>query len=216
MAIDDVRLPEKWSRGSAGGPAFSTEIVQMLSGDEDREERWEHPLWQYDIAHNVKSPADIAELRGFHLARRGAARGFLLKDWIDWTSATDGISAASALDQPLINPGTGLATGDGSETEFALVKRYADSAGTFDRPILWPVAGTLLVAVDGAPLGSGFSVARGTGLVTFTSPPANGAVLTAGFAFDVPVRFSEDLLSVSWDTIASRSAGQVPLQEVRS
>lgn len=209
MAIDDVRLPEKWSKGSAGGPGFQTEIVPMLSGDEDREERWEHPLASYDIAHNVKRPEQIAELRAFHRARRGASRGFLLKDWIEFTSAANGIDAPAASDQP-------LGTGDGSETEFTLVKRYADAGGSYDWPILWPVAGTVLVAVDGSPLGSGFSVDRGSGVVTFDVAPGDGDVLTCGFEFDVPVRFTEDLLSVSWDSINSRSAGQVPLQEVRS
>lgn len=209
MAIDDVRLPEKWSKGSSGGPAFLTDVVQTVSGEEDREERWEHPLASYDIAHNVKRPEDIAELRAFHRARRGASRGFLLKDWIEYSSAADGISAPSALDQP-------LGTGDGGETVFPIVKRYEDSAASYDWPVLWPVAGTVLVAVDGAPLGPGdFTVQRGDGTITFSSAPAGSAVLTCGFQFDVPVRFAEDQLTVSWDTINSCSAGSVPLQEVR-
>lgn len=206
--IEDVRLPDKWSKGSAGGPAFATRAVRLESGESDQEERWEAPLWSYDIAHNIKSLEQMAELRAFHLARRGASRGFLLKDWIDWTSKANGADAATALDQP-------LGTGTGAQTVFPIVKRYADSGGSFDRRILWPVAGTVLVAVNGTPLGSGFTVQRGAGTITFTSAPAAAAVLTCGFQFDVPVRFVEDLLSISWDTINSRSAGSVPLEEVR-
>ncbi len=208
MTIDDVRLPEKWSKGSSGGPAFLTDIVDMVSGDQDREERWEHPLATYDIAHNVKRPADIAELRAFHRARRGASRGFLLKDWIEYTSAEDGIAAPEATDQP-------LGTGDGSTTVFPIVKRYSDAGGSYDWPVIWPVAGTVLVAVDGTPIGSGFTVDRGEGTITFAAAPAGAAVLTCGFEFDVPVHFAEDQLNVVWDTINSRSAGSVTLEEVR-
>jgi uncharacterized protein (TIGR02217 family) len=207
--IHDVRLPEKWSKGSTGGLEWRTNIVGKASGDEHRVKKWSRPKWRGDIAHNVKSPADISELRAFHLARNGSHKGFLLKDWIDWTSNADGVSPATALDQP-------LGTGTGALTTFQLVKRYGDVAGSYDRAIFWPVTGTLLIAVDGTPLGGGFSVNRGTGIVTFSVAPADDAVLTAGFQFDVPVRFEDDLLSVSWDTINSRSAGQVPLIEVRS
>lgn len=207
--IHDVRLPEKWSKGSSGGPAWLTDKVPLASGDTYREQRWDDPLHRYEIAHNVKTPADIAELRAFHFARRGAKFGFLLKDWLDWTSQADGNSAPTMLDQP-------LGTGDGATTTFPLVKRYADTVNPYDRPILWPVAGTLLVAADGVLVSSGVLVNRGTGVVTITPAPALDAVLTAGFAFDVPVAFDDDFLSISWDTINSRSAGQVPLQEVRS
>jgi uncharacterized protein (TIGR02217 family) len=207
--IDDVRLPEKWSKGSTGGLAFLTSIVPVASGDEDREERWENPLWRGDIAHNVKTPAQIVELRAFHAARRGASRGFLLKDWIEYTSSADGVTAATMLDQP-------LGTGDGAVTTFQLVKRYTDAGGTYDRPIKWPVSGTLLVALDGVLKGSGVSVARGTGVVTLTPAPGNGVVITAGYQFDVPVRFEDDHFPLTWDTINSRSAGSMPLAEVRS
>lgn len=207
--IADVRLPEKWSKGSAGGPQWMTDVVPLASGDEYREARWIDALWKYEIAHNVKTPEAIAELRAFQLARRGQRDGFLLKDWLDYTSKPGGDGLRAATDQP-------LGTGDGATTAFQLVKRYADAIDPYDRPIAWPVAGTVLVAVDGAPLGTGWSVNRGTGVVTFAAAPADGAALTAGFEFDVPVRFEDDWLSITWDTINSRSAGSVPLIEVRS
>lgn len=207
--IQDVRLPEKWSKGSAGGPSFLTGLVALASGAEYRPQRWTHPLHRYEIAHNIKSAAAIAELRAFHFARRGRNRGFLFKDWLDFTSAADGQSPRTMLDQP-------LGSGTGALTTFQLVKRYPDAVEAYDRPVLWPVAGTLLVAVNGVLLASGVAVARGTGIVTLTPAPAAAAAITAGFAFDVPVRFDDDWLSVTWDTIASRSAGSVPLQELRS
>lgn len=205
----DVRLPEKWSKGSAGGPMFFTNVTQVDSGDEHRLRKWTYALHKYEIAHNVKTPADLAEIRAFHFVRAGRFESFLLKDWLDCTSAPDGVSALSMLDQP-------LGTGNGALKTFQLVKRYSDGAGGYyDRPILWPVAGTLKVAKDGVLQTSGVTVARGTGIVTFSVAPASGAVLTAGFQFDVPVRFDEDWLSVTFDTINSQSAGSIPLVEVR-
>lgn len=205
----DIRLHENWSRGSAGGPEFMTSIVPLDSGGEYREQRWARPLWRYEIAHNIKRIEQIAEIRAFHLGRRGRKESFLLKDWIDWTSAADGQSAPSMLDQP-------LGTGTGALTTFQLIKRYPDAIDPYDRAIKWPVAGTLVVAVNGVLKVAGVVVNRGTGVVTLTPAPAAAAVITAGFEFDVPVRFEDDWLSVSWDTINSRSAGSVPLVEVRS
>lgn len=207
--IDDVRLPEKWSAGSAGGPAWSTVKVPLESGEIYREARWQHPLHRYEIAHNVKRPEDIAELRAFHFARSGSHRGFLLKDWLDWTSAADGQAGTTMLDQP-------LGTGTGAQTQFQLVKRYPDTVHPYDRVIRWPVAGTLKIAVNGVLKTSGVAVARGTGIVTLTPAPAAAAVITAGFEFDVPVAFEDDWLSVTWDTINSRSAGSVPVEELRA
>lgn len=206
--LDDVRLPENYSMGSSGGPAWLTDQVPTADGDVYSEQRHEDPLHRYEIAHNIKSPADIAALRAFHFARRGAHRGFLFKDWLDFTSAVDGQSAATMLDQP-------LGTGDGADTTFQLVKRYPDTVNPYDRPIKWPVTASLLVAVNGVLKSSGVSVNRGTGVVTLTPAPAAAAVITAGFQFDVPVAFEDDFLSVSYDTINSRSVGSVPLEEVR-
>lgn len=207
----DVRLPEKWSKGSAGGPMFSTTITPMDSGDEHRIRKWVHPLPKYEIAHNVKTPDDLAEIRDFHYALGGMELSFLLKDWLDYTSARNGCSVASMLDQP-------LGTGDGATTAFQLIKRYAlpGNVVVYDRPIPWPVAETLIIAVDGVAVDSSdFSVARGTGMVTFDTAPADGAAITAGFQFDVPVRFDDDWLSVTFDTINSQSAGSIPLVGVR-
>ena len=53
------------------------------------------------------------------------------------------------------------------------------------------------------------------GWVALDSAPASGAAVTAGFGFDVPVRFAEDTLSVSRSTFLAGAAASVPLIEVR-
>jgi uncharacterized protein (TIGR02217 family) len=52
-------------------------------------------------------------------------------------------------------------------------------------------------------------------VVTFDTAPAAGAIITAGFLFDVPVRFAEDRLQVSGAAFAAGEAPSVPVVEVR-
>ena len=52
-----------------------------------------------------------------------------------------------------------------------------------------------------------FTLDDTTGRVTFVEPPLAGAEITAGYEFDVPVRFDTDRINVS---VASFQAGQVP------
>lgn len=89
------------------------------------------------------------------------------------------------------------------------MKRYGDA----ERRITRPVAGSVSVAVDGRAVHA-FAVGD-AGVVTLDAAPAKGAVVTASFAFDVPVRFAEDRLSVSRATYLAGEAASVPLIEVR-
>jgi len=71
-------------------------------------------------------------------------------------------------------------------TVFQLVKTYGDVA----RPIAKPVEGSVVVAVDGDGVEAEVDVE--TGAVTLDAAPDEGAVVTAGFLFDTPVRFDAD------------------------
>jgi uncharacterized protein (TIGR02217 family) len=70
------------------------------------------------------------------------------------------------------------------------------------------------VAIGGATLASGWSLEHG-GAIDFATPPAAGEPITAGFRFDVPVRFAEDRLEVSRAGFAAGEAVSVPLVEIR-
>jgi len=203
----EVRLPEAISFGSAGGPRFSTEVVVTASGFERRNRDWQDARAEYDIASGIRSAADLAELAAFFRARAGRAYGFRFKDWADFSSAPPG-GGVGPFDQP-------LGTGDGVATEFQLIKRYEDVAATHDRPIAKPVAGTLRIGVDGSEQATGWSIDTTTGVVSFDTPPASGAVLTAGFEFDVPVRFAEDRLAVSLEAFEAGEVAAIRLVELR-
>ena len=109
-----------------------------------------------------------------------------------------------------------LGEGDGTRTVFPLIKRYGEGGDAVSRPIAKPVEGTTRVAVDGIELsGDVFAVAATTGVVTLDVPPGAGAVVTAGFEFDVPVRFDADRIEVTLDSFDAGRMAAVPLIEIR-
>lgn len=199
MAFHDVRFPIALSFGSSGGPERRTEIVTLTNGFEERNSPWEHSRRRYDAGIGLRSLEDLQAVVAFFEARRGQLFGFRWKDWADWTSTLRG-GVPSATDQH-------IGTGDGQRRVFQLVKTYEDIAGSYSRPIRKPVEGSVRVAVDGETVSDVWSVDHGTGEVTFDVAPAAGAVISAGFEFDVPVRFDTDRLSVS---VSSFNAGEVP------
>jgi uncharacterized protein (TIGR02217 family) len=207
MAFDEIEIPLHVSFGSAGGPGFSTEVVVIDSGYERRNQNWSQARRSFDARTGVRSAADVGALLAFFHARAGRARGFRLRDWSDCTSAADGISAPAFNDQI-------IATGDGATLTFQLVKNYTSDAITHVRTIAKPVTGSVLIGVNGAPVASGWSVDTTTGLVTFASAPAAAQPVTAGFQFDVPVRFDTDQLSLTAQNFRMYKS-EIPIVEIR-
>ncbi len=202
MSFHEVRLPARLAFGSTGGVERRTEVVTLASGFERRSTPWAHGRRRYLIGAGVRSLDDAAALVAFFEGRRGRLHGFRFRDFGDFKSCPPS-GSVSPTDQP-------LGVGDGAATTFALTKAYADLA----RPIAKPVAGTVRVAVDGIETGD-ISVDAATGRVTFAAAPGSGALLTAGFEFDTPVRFDTDRIDV---TLESFDAGRVvaaPLIELR-
>lgn len=202
MSFHEVRLPARLAFGSTGGVERRTEVVTLASGFERRSTPWAHGRRRYLIGAGVRSLDDAAALVAFFEGRRGRLHGFRFRDFADFKSCAPS-GAVSPTDQP-------LGVGDGAATVFALTKAYADLA----RPIAKPVAGTVRVAVDGIETGD-FTVDLTTGRVMLATAPGSGAVLTAGFEFDTPVRFDTDRIDV---TLESFDAGRVvaaPLIELR-
>ena len=206
QAFDDVSFPLGIGREASLAPAFSTQIVESPSGHERRSSDWADARLSFDAGPGVRSEADIAELIAFFRARRGAARGFRFTDPYDDRSCGVG-EGVSALDQR-------LGMGDGVTAEFPLQRFYGLGEEAQVRRITRPVAGSIRVAVDGVELGAGWSHV-GMGIIAFDTAPAVGSALTAGFRFDVPVRFAEDRLDINRATFAAGEAPSVPLVEIR-
>ena len=207
MAYHNIRFPLDVSLGARGGPERATDIVTLSSGREERNSRWAQSRRRYNAAYGVKSRADMQAVLAFFEERRGRFHSFLWRDGLDYSS--NGTDAPTALDQ-------GIWTGDGVRVSFALTKRYGVNFDPYLRPITKPVAGSVMVAVAGASLAAAdFSVDLLTGLVTLDAAPALGAAVTAGFLFDVPVRFDIDRLDVELTSFDAAEVPAIPLIEVR-
>ena len=207
MAFHEVRFPEAIGRGARGGPERRTQVVELASGDEERNAAWANSRRRYDVSYGVRRADDLAAVVAFFEARNGRLHGFRFKDWSDYRSGPPS-QTPSPLDQP-------IGVGDGAATAFQLSKRYTSGAQAWMRTIAKPVAGTVRVALDGAEQLSGWSVDVATGVVSFASAPGPGVAVTAGFEFDVPVRFDSDALDVTLDVERLGSITSIPLVEIR-
>jgi len=205
-AFHEVTFPLDIALGASGGPERRTEVVLLGSGAEERNARWAHSRRRYDAGYGVKSLAGLQAVVAFFEERRGRLHGFRFRDRLDHASAQPG-AAPSPVDQP-------IGTGDGETSVFALARTYGAGETAYVRPIVKPVAGTVRVAVDGEETAA-FSVDTTTGLVTLAEPPPDGAALTAGFFFDVPVRFDTDRLDVNLTSFAAGEIPSIPLVEIR-
>ncbi len=209
MNFHEIRFPAPLSIGSSGGPERRTEIVQLNNGFEERNSPWAHSRRRYDAGLGMRSLDDLAEVIEFFEARHGQLYGFRWKDWTDFKSCRPS-ATPSALDQA-------IGVGDGIRREFRLLKRYPSGGVDYDRPIAKPVDGTVRLGLGGVGLSSAarYSVDHLTGTVTFAQAPAEGAAVTAGFEFDVPVRFDSDRISTSLSSFSAGEVPSVPVIEVR-
>lgn len=211
MAFHETRFPLEIAFGSSGGPERRTEIVTLGSGHEERNSPWADSRRRYDAGYGVRSLEDVHTVISFFEARHGRLHGFRWKDKIDHASGGMG-APVTPLDEV-------LGTGDGTLATFSLAKAYVSGGVTYTRPISKPVDGTVTVAVAGTEqtLATDFIVDHSTGVVTFLSghEPGSGQSVTAGFEFDVPVRFDTDFLDVNLTSFEAGDIPSIPLVEIR-
>lgn len=205
----EILFPLDIALKSAGGPERRTEIIAFGSGREQRNARWAHSRRRYDAGYGVKTLAALQEVVAFFEERRGQFYGFRWRDRLDHSSAID---TPTPLDQM-------LGAGDGAQAQFQLTKTYGSSYAPYARPVEKPVPGSVRVAVAGveATVNTDFTCDPTTGLVTFLPGhiPVSGAAVTAGFLFDVPVRFDTDYLEVDLSAFAAGAIPKIPLVEIK-
>ena len=209
MQFHEIRFPAALSFGSSGGPERRTDVVTLANGHEERNTPWAHSRRRYDAGVAMRSLDDIETLIAFFEARRGRLHGFRWKDWSDFKS-----SRASV---PVTFGDQEIALGDGVQTVFALVKTYRSGAFSYARPIAKPVEGSVRIGIEHDEMQEGidYTVDATTGLVTFARAPDLGQSVTAGFEFDVPVRFDTDSIQTSVASFQAGDMPNVPVIEVR-
>ncbi|HYF53594.1 MAG TPA: DUF2460 domain-containing protein [Salinarimonas sp.] len=203
----EVRFPFCVALGARGGPVRATEIVTLASGREHRNARHAHARRRWDAGLGIRTLDALHEVVTFFEERRGRLHGFRFRDAVDWKSGPP-LAQPTPLDQR-------IGTGDGATTAFPLVKTYGGAHAPYVRPIAKPVAGSVRIAVDGVELNAvQGSCDPVTGLVSLSVPPPPGAIVTAGFLFDVPVRFDTDELTLDLSAFQAGEAPHVPLIEI--
>lgn len=209
-AFHEIRFPVSVALSGSGGPTRKTEIVITGSGREERIARWTRSRHVYDAGTGVKTLADLARVLEFFEERRGRLFGFRWRDRADYSSAMIG-NPVSARDQV-------IGVGDGVTARFPLVKHYGRDHAPYRRLIEKPVAGTVRIAVDDQEINIGSDVAVDitSGVLAFPTgkiPPA-GAIVRAGFEFDVPVRFDTDELLIDHAAFIAGEIPKIPLVEI--
>lgn len=186
----------------ATGDEFNT-IIESTVSDETRHSIWSASRMIFDIGGLRLNEEQRRTARWFSRVVAGQGESFLFRRYDDPEFEMVGPDGA----------GEYLGSGDGVRTTFAcrvydsqqgrgaeyLVKYLdhdypatgKDRAGNFANPTRF-----VEVFVDGVKktLGTHYSVSRETGVITFSSPPASGAIVKARGAFYVLVRCAQDRL----------------------
>ena len=207
MNFHEIRFPTAVAFHSTGGPERRTEVVTLGSGFEERNAVWANSRRRYDVGSGVRTLDDLSGVIAFFEARFGRLYGFRFRDFADFKSCAPG-SVVSPLDQA-------IGTGDGATTAFQLTKAYTSGSANWIRRIAKPVGGTVRVAIAGVEQTSGITIDTTSGLVTFSSAPASGAAITAGYEFDTPVRFDTVRLAINLASFAAGEIPSIPIVEVR-
>ena len=196
---EDTRFPDDISYGSSGGPEFSTEIIKLSGGTEQRRINHVHARNRYNVVYDVKSYHKFSLLLNFFCAHRGKAIPFRFKDWSDY----------KAVNQQIGN-------GNGELSDFQLLKHYSHGRNSYVRTITKPVTNTVEIFLDGKQVehGRDYAVNLSSGVVSFGEPPVLNASISATFEFDVFVRFDTDFLPCSLNDYENYGCGNIPLVEV--
>jgi len=157
-------------------PLWRTKIQSTVSGKELRAAMMSYPLWQFSLSYEVlraaSAYAELQSLMGFFNLRNGSFDSFLYTDPDD-KSVTD----------------ENFGTGNGSQVVFQLLRSY----GGFLEPIQNVNVLTNIKKNGVTMVNPADYTINSTGVVTFTSAPANGLPLTWTGTFYFRVRFMQDM-----------------------
>ncbi len=209
MQFHEIRFPAALSFGSMGGPERRTDIVTLSNGFEERNTPWAHSRRRYDAGVGLRAMDDVDDVLTFFEARRGQMYAFRWKDWSDFKSCKPSETVTRG-DQT-------IGYGDGVQTEFPLSRTYRSGDESYTRLITKPVSGTVLVGLAGDAQNEGvhFEVDLARGVIVFDRAPDLGRDITAGFEYDVPVRFDTDRIHTSAASFHAGEVPSIPVVEVR-
>jgi hypothetical protein len=167
MAFHEVRFPDTISRGARGGPERRTQIVELASGDEERNASWANSRRRYDVS--LRHPPRRRSRGGGRLLR-GAERPAprLPVQGLERLQVRPAVQRRRRRSTSRSAPATGRPPPSSSSSATPPARR----AGPAPSPSRWP--GSVRVALGGVEQASGWSVDTTTGVVTFAAPPRRG------------------------------------------
>lgn len=188
-----IDLCARYGTGFTEG--FSVTHMQDVGGNEYSRLLHPYPKLEYELSFANADQDDLAKrLADLYKRCGGTFRAFRVKHYSEW-STNDYTQPPTALDQPLIDLG---------DNKYQLVVWYGAAAPEAPRRLIKkPVAGTVVIAVGGVVVTTGFTVDYAEGTVQFESAP--GGAVTGGCEFDIPMRFAMDYSGVfnNYKTISS-------------
>lgn len=204
MSFHHTRINEAVNTRIMGGPRRKTSVTEQTSGVEQRNTSWADSRRQYTISYQNRRAKELEDLVSFFEVHKGKLIGFQYKDWTDYKSCSvrDGVLPTDQV----------IGTGNGTQRIFQLTKTYKAGSLSYTRDIVLPIKGTVFLAVNGVQVGGALLP---NGLVLLKDIPANNAVITAGYHFDVPVRFDNDELDIMSENPSIGSAQRISIVELK-
>lgn len=151
---------------------------EMLQGTQAISSPWNEPTTGIVASYppyNFSYWTDFEALHGFYHQRQGAFDSFLLYDPSDFE---------------LLNGAINIGVGDGTTTAFELAEDYGAAIMLTQNPV------QVQVFLNGVQQSSGYTIgspgSQTAGIVTFTSAPGAGVVVSANWTFLQRVRFKAD------------------------
>lgn len=175
--MHDIVLVGNYSYGFRSSPGQAAYMQKKDSGGFARISRWQQALRKYYLTwDNADIETAYALLTFFH-CRKGRTYSFKFIDWLDFTSAEDGVADASPTgdDQDIVLD---------NEGRYRFAKKYDDQVRLIYCPSTWKITD------DGVDVTSSCSVNTNNGVITGYTP--SGA-FKASFGFYTPVRFESFL-----------------------
>lgn len=167
MSFNEIRFETGYIvYGTDGGAEFSTDVVTVNSGYEQRNSVWQFGRGKWDFGDRTLPQNELREIISYFRAMKGRAIGFRFKDWGDYqVLAGEGIL------------GTGVGNGMPS---YQMYKKYVSGSFTDLRYIKKPVAGTTIPTRNGTPVTAGssagnYSIDTTTGIITFVADATSAA-----------------------------------------
>lgn len=196
---DSYRVfPARLAFGVQVGSITSVDIVELASGHEQRNARQSMPKATYILPGSRRPIDEMRSLLAFFHQQSGPLIPFLFDDPFDNSTASRGV-APTGHD-------IAIGIGDGATTSFAL----RSPAG---RSISFPLADSLIVAVDNVHINETEFIRTGD-TIELTTPPQAGETVSFGCRFRVLVRFVDAEMTITRMNAEAASHTDLRLMEV--